>query len=139
MSIQKFAERVSTEATKLAGNITQFLDDQRNIRQLKNDLASANISLEQLFAELGRLAYHGSAALAGVRTQEEISADIRDTTEYISLLETELAEYNKNKLDEEPLVEPNDKAACELYCHKCGKPQSPDSDFCNKCGAKLVK
>ena len=143
MSIQKFAERLSTEATKLAGNVTQFLSDQRNIRQLNNDIAAAKLSLELLFAELGRLAYHGSAALAGVRTQEEIVADIRDTNEYISLLETELAEYVKKELDEEPLAEPTDKAPTEepaqLYCHKCGKPQTSDNDYCPKCGTQLTK
>ena len=143
MSIQKFAERITAKATEIADNVSEYIDNKRAIYELNADLANARAQLELLFAELGRLAYHGSSALADVRTQEEIVADINMVAEYINDTEEALAEYNKNKLDSEPLAEPIDKAPTEepaqLYCHKCGKPQASDSDFCNKCGTKLVK
>lgn len=123
-------EKLGESARKVVGNVKDAVGAKCEEVQLSVDIAAHQDELHNLFAELGRLTYHGNADLAGVRPKDMIMDDIANVSSNIESLQEELAALTAPKEAPEPEV-----ASC--FCHKCGKPQSEDSCFCNKCGAKL--
>jgi len=103
--------------------------------QLCQDIQQHKDSLQKLFAELGRLTYHGNAELAGVRPKPDIVADITAACEKLVALEAQLEEMSVPK--EEPDIKLDIEPTAGRFCHKCGTPQDEDDLFCNKCGTKL--
>ena len=137
MSLERFTKRVAKRATTFAEGVVEYVTEKRTLYQLSAELSAANEHLDFLFAELGRLRYHGSAALAGVREELEIREDIRVATEDIAEIEVAMAAFlakEENKSDA-----PSQSANTSLYCHKCGTPQTEANDFCPKCGTHLNK
>lgn len=103
--------------------------------KLSQDIQAHKRAMNELFAELGRLTYHGNAELAGVRPKAEIMNDISAAAAKLDALETEYEELVNPK--EEPNIDLNVEPTASCFCHKCGTPQPDENDFCHKCGAKL--
>ena len=135
MSLEKFAKRFVKKANSMAEGVAEYVSNKQSLHQLNSELSAANEQLQLLFADLGRLRFHGSAALAGVRSESEILEDIMLAREKISKIENELDEYHKK--DESTST--TDQIAASVYCHKCGAPQADDNEFCPKCGTHLSK
>ena len=105
--------------------------------RLSQDIQAHKHAMNELFAELGRLTYHGNAELAGVRPKPEIMNDIAAAAAKLEALEEEYEELTAPKA--EPDIDLNVEAVANCFCHKCGTPQPDENDFCHKCGAKLNK
>lgn len=107
--------------------------------QLSQDIKAQQLALNDFFAELGRLAYHGNAELAGVRPRGEIIADISAASAKLQALEEQYEDVTSPTEEEEPAINKDDKPLVACFCHKCGTPQPDENDFCHKCGTKLNK
>lgn len=127
----KIGERTRNFVDNAAGFFTNKVDE----FELKNEISSNKQYLEGLYAELGRLAYHGNNVMAPTRTKDVIVSEIDTVTAGIKSLEEELTAM----LAKTETIKVESKATTFCYCHKCGEPQSKGSTFCNKCGTKLIK
>ena len=108
--------------------------------QLSKEIDAQRLATKELFAELGRLTYHGNAELAGVRPKQEIMVDIAAAAAKLEALEEQYEELTSSK--EEPDIDLQTEAEEEVpvagrFCHKCGQAQDEGDLFCNKCGTKL--
>lgn len=134
-------ERLKNAACEAASSAHAYVTDRAELLRIRHQLKMANEQLNEAYAELGRFSYHGGAAPEGVRSHEEIVADIEALFDTIEVLEEEqttlLEKMNKNSTPEEESRVCED--ASSLFCHKCGTAQTADSDYCRKCGTKLVK
>lgn len=126
---KKAEDALSKAQTVMENGCDRFL--------LSQDIRAQKNSLNELFAELGRLAYHGNAELAGVRPKSEIMADISAAASKLEALEEQYEEMTVPK--EEPDIDLKVEPEATCFCHKCGTPQPDGNDFCHKCGTKLNK
>lgn len=138
MNLGNWPKRMTKKANQIVEGVVEYVADKQNFYQLSRELSAANEHLEFLFAELGRLHFHGSAALAGVRDEAEIREDIRLVNEDIGEIEKAMQELLKKDEDASGANSTETESA-QPYCHKCGKPQSDDNEFCPKCGTRLSK
>ena len=133
--MSKFFESFGNKAKQFVEKTQETVEISCERFRLSQDIQAQKAAVNQLFAELGRLAYHGTAELAGVRPKQEIMYDISAAAAKLDALEQEYEELTSpaEELEIDPTVEPT--ANC--FCHKCGTPQPDGNDFCHKCGTKL--
>lgn len=133
--MSKFFENFGKKAKEFAEKTQETVETSCERFKLSQDIQAQKAAVNQLFAELGRLAYHGTAELAGVRPKQEIVYDIAAAAAKLDALEQEYGELTAPK--EEPNIDLNVEPTANCFCHKCGTPQPDENDFCHKCGAKL--
>ena len=133
--MSKFFDELGKKAQGLFAKAQTAVENGCDRFLLSQEIDAQRLAVNELFAELGRLAYHGNAELAGVRPQPEITNDIRAAVEKLSALEEQYAEITAP--DEEPDIDLDDEPVANCFCHKCGQPQDEGDLFCNKCGTKL--
>lgn len=119
-----YLDNLKRKATEFAESAQTFISTKTELYKISQQLQFAKEQLEMLFAELGRLTYHGNDALAGVRPETEIRADITGMLDTIAVLEECHAELSKQlaKPAEEPVQpeSPVEKTPATCFCPKCG-------------------
>ncbi len=138
----KFFEDLGKKAESLFSKAQTAVENGCERFQLSQDIQAQKLAVNDLFAELGRLTYHGNAELAGVRPKPEITADIAAAAAKLAALEEQYEEITAPQ--EEPDIDLQPEAeeqvpTANCFCHKCGTPQPKENDFCHKCGTKLNK
>lgn len=138
--MSKFFDDLGTKAKGLFTKAQTAVENGCDRFVLSQEIQAQKLSVKELFAELGRLTYHGSAELAGVRPKQEIMTDIAAAVAKLTSLEEQYEELTAPV--EEPDIdlqteEEEEVPAASRFCHKCGQPQDEGDLFCNKCGTKL--
>ena len=133
--MSKFFEELGRKAKGFVEKTQETVETSCERFKLSQDIQAQQTAVKELFAELGRLTYHGNAELAGVRPKQEIMTDIAAAAAKLEALEQEYEELTVPK--EEPDIDLNVEPTANCFCHKCGAPQPDENDFCPKCGTKL--
>ena len=131
----KFFEDLGKKAKGIVEKTQETVENGCERFRLSQDIQAQQAAVKELFAELGRLTYHGNAELAGVRPKPEIMTDIAAAAAKLEALEQEYEELTAPK--EEPDIDLTVEPTANCFCHKCGAPQPDENDFCPKCGTKL--
>lgn len=137
--MSKFLDDLGSKAKGLFTKAQEVVENGCDRFVLSQEIEAQKNAVKELFAELGRLTYHGSAELAGVRSKAEILTDLQAATSKLTSLEEQYEELTAPV--EEPdinlQVEEEEVPVASRFCHKCGEPQDEGDLFCNKCGTKL--
>lgn len=134
--MSKFFDDLGNKAKRVFTRAQEVVENGCDRFVLSQEIDAQKDSVNKLFAELGRFAYHGSAELAGVRPKQEITADISAAVAKLTALEEQYEELTA------PVERPDidlqtEEPVANCFCHKCGQPQDEGDLFCNKCGTKL--
>lgn len=138
--MSKFFEDLGNKAKGLFTKAQEVVENGCDRFVLSQEIEAQKNAVKELFAELGRLTYHGNAELAGVRPKAEIMTDLQAATAKLTSLEEQYEELTTPA--EDPDINLQTEADEEVpvashFCHKCGQPQDEGDLFCNKCGTKL--
>lgn len=133
----KFFENWGKKAEDMLSKAQDVVEAGCERFRLSQDIQAHKDAMHELFAELGRLSYHGNAELAGVRPRQAIVDDISAAAEKLAALEDQLEEMTTPKGN--PDIDLTVESPANCFCHKCGQPQPEGNDFCHKCGTKLNK
>lgn len=138
--MSKFFEDLGNKAKNIFTRAQEVVESGCDRFVLSQEIQAQKGAVNELFAELGRLTYHGNAELAGVRPKQDIMTDISAAVAKLTSLEEQYEELTSPA--EEPDIDlqtevQEEVPAAARYCHKCGEPQDENDLFCNKCGTKL--
>ena len=93
---------------------------------------------DRLYSQLGRMFYEDKYGKMKIKTLEKRLAELKDDDPKKTLT-LKVLELKQNEIRYEELEEEKKRLKGIVKCPECGNDVTPDSEFCTRCGTRMLR